>query len=91
MIEYPEARVLSHQLKQRCLNQNLLDVEVNAYPHKMAWFNADPQVFRDVLIGCQFNDCIAYGSFVELKGEDCHLVFHEGIQLRDVCEVPNDV
>ena len=33
MIEYPEALVLSHQLKQRYLNQTILDVEVNAFPH----------------------------------------------------------
>lgn len=91
MIEYPEAIVLSRQLKQKCLNQTILDLEVNAYPHKMAWFNAEPQVFRDILIGSKFNDRVAYGSFVELRGVDCHLVFHEGIQLRDVCEVPSDV
>ncbi|HCT62639.1 MAG TPA: endonuclease VIII [Erysipelotrichaceae bacterium] len=91
MIEYPEAVVLSRQLKQKYLNQTIFDVEVNAYPHKMAWFNAESQVFRDILIGSKFKDCIAYGSFVELRGEDCHLVFHEGIQLRDVCEVPSDV
>ena len=91
MIEYPEALVLSRQLKQKCMNQTILDVEVNAFPHKMAWFNAEPQVYRDILIGSKFKDCIAYGSFVELRAEDCHLVFHEGIQLRDVKAVPSDV
>ena len=90
MIEYPEAIVLSRQLKQKFLNQTILDVEVNAFPHKMAWFNAEPELYRDILVGHQFSDCIAYGSFVELKGEDCHLVFHEGIQLRDVQELPMD-
>ena len=91
MIEYPEALVLSRQLKQKCINQAILDVEVNAFSHKMAWFNAEPQVFRDILIGSKFKDCIAYRSFVELRGVDCHLVFHEGIQLRDVKAVPSDV
>ena len=60
MIEYPEALVLSRQLKQKCINQAILDVEVNAFPHKMAWFNAEPQVYRDILIGSKFKDCIAY-------------------------------
>lgn len=91
MIEYPEAIVLSRQLKQKCLKQVISDVEVNVYPHKMAWFNDDAENYRKILIGQQFTDCIAYGSFVELRGEHCHLVFHEGIQLRDVKEVPMDV
>ena len=91
MIEYPEALVLSHQLKQRYLNQTILDVEVNAFPHKMAWFNAEPKDYKDILLVREFRECIAYGSFVELRGVDCHLVFHEGIQLRDVKEVPSDV
>lgn len=42
-------------------------------------------------MGREFKDCIAFGSFVELRAEDCHLVFHEGIQLRDVKAVPSDV
>lgn len=91
MIEYTEALVLSRQLKQRCLNQTILDVEVNAHPHKMAWYNAEPEFYKEVLIGRQFKDCVAYGSFVELYGDDLHLVFHEGIQLRDVREVPSDI
>ena len=91
MIEYPEALVLSRQLKQKCINQAILDVEVNAFPHKMAWFNAVPKDYKDILLGREFKDCIAYGSFVELRAEDCHLVFHEGIQLRDVKAVPSDV
>ena len=91
MIEYPEAIVLSRQLKQKCLKQVISDVEVNAFPHKMAWFNDDDENYRKILIGQQFTDCIAYGSFVELRGEHCHLVFHEGIQLRDVKEMPMDV
>ena len=91
MIEYPEALVLSRQLKQKCINQAILDVEVNAFPHKMAWFNAVPKDYKEILLGREFKDCIAYGSFVELRAEDCHLVFHEGIQLRDVKAVPSDV
>ena len=91
MIEYPEALVLSRQLKQKCINQAILDVEVNAFPHKMAWFNAEPKDYKDILLGREFRECIAYGSFVELRAEDCHLVFHEGIQLRDVKAVPSDV
>lgn len=90
MLEYPETIVLSRQLKQTCLMQTILDVEVNAYPHKMAWFNDDAETYRNRLIGQQFKDCVAYGSFVELISDNCQLVFHEGVQLRDVKEVPLD-
>ena len=54
MIEYPEALVLSRQLKQKCINQAILDVEVSAFPHKMAWFNAEPQEYIDILLGREF-------------------------------------
>ena len=81
MIELTEAVVLSRQINQSCLHKKIINIVVNQNPHKLAWFNGDPNDYSKHLIGSSFKLAKSYGGMLEIDCDKCHLVFTEGVQL----------
>jgi formamidopyrimidine-DNA glycosylase len=91
MIELPEAGVLADQLRKTAVGKTVIGVTAAQNPHKWAWFNGNPDEYRDLLRGKTLKSTGSRGGFVELLFEDTTLLFSEGINLlfhQDKTTVP---
>jgi formamidopyrimidine-DNA glycosylase len=82
MLEIPESAVVARQARETLLGKTLTAVQVNASPHKFAFFFGDPTGYPALLIGATFTGGRALGGQVELSAGDLRLVFSDGINLR---------
>ncbi len=82
MIELPEARVYAEQLQQALAADTVVRCVAGAHPHKMAFYEGDPQHYPDLLEGGSVQDCRAWGGLVELCTTKAHLLVGDGVRLR---------
>lgn len=82
MLEIPESAVVARQAHETLLGKTITAVQVNASPHKFAFFFGDPDRYPALLIGATFTGGRAFGGQVELSAGDLRLVFSDGINLR---------
>ncbi|HBC30224.1 MAG TPA: endonuclease VIII, partial [Clostridiales bacterium] len=78
MIEIPEANVLSMQLNKTVTGKRINNVTTLQSPHKFAWFNKDPQNYKNMLIGKVITKTEAVAGYVEITIEDVVLLFGDG-------------
>ena len=74
MLEIPESAVVARQARETLLGKTLTAVQVNASPHKFAFFFGDPDRYPALLIGATFTGGRALGGQVELSAGDLRLV-----------------
>lgn len=82
MIEIPEANVLSMQLNKTVTGKRINNVTTLQSPHKFAWFNKDPQNYKNMLIGKVITKTEAVAGYVEITIEDVVLLFGDGVNLK---------
>jgi formamidopyrimidine-DNA glycosylase len=78
MIELPESIVLSTQVNAILKDKTIIDVIVNASPHKFAFFSIDPQRYRQCLLGKTIRGAYPHGGQLELVIDDIRLFFGDG-------------
>jgi formamidopyrimidine-DNA glycosylase len=78
MIELPESIVLSAQINAILKNKTIIDVIVNASPHKFAFFSMDPLRYRQCLLGKTIRGANPHGGQLELVIDDLRLYFGDG-------------
>jgi formamidopyrimidine-DNA glycosylase len=81
MIEIPESRVLAGQLNQTLEGKTVIAVDAWKSPHKLAFIYKNPAEYGKLFIGKTFKNAEGFGSWVELKIEDCMLAVSEGTTL----------
>ena len=81
MIEAPEAVNLAAQLNTTVKGKRIETVVTAFTPHKFAFFSGDPEGYDKVLLGKKITGAVSYGGMVELKAEDAHIVFTDGVNL----------
>jgi formamidopyrimidine-DNA glycosylase len=82
MLEIPEAYVLAEQLKQTVSGKRIREVIADGTPHKMAFYNEDPQAYPEMLRGEQIEKVVAYGGLVEIRAGKKIILIGDGIELR---------
>ena len=78
MIEIPEAVTLAAQLNSTVKEKSVTEVLAAFSPHKFAWYQGDPAVYPNLLIGKTIMDSRAVGGMVEISVEDVRIVLSEG-------------
>lgn len=82
MIELPESHVLASQLVFLVQGKVVNRVEVQASPHKFAFFRGDAASYPAMLSGLRLDDAEAVGGMVVLKFGSMRLSFSDGVNLR---------
>lgn len=82
MIEIPEAKSLSVQIKENLIGKKINNVKMGYSPHKFAWFNIEKEKYHDMISGKTIQDAYSIGGILEVSIEDVKFAFHEGIKLR---------
>ena len=82
MIELPEAQVLAQQIKETLTGKKICSVTAVKTPHKLTWYNGDPQKYSEMLVGRTVETSLGRGSLVEISLQKAALVFSDGVNLR---------
>ena len=82
MLEIPEAYVLSEQLKNVMVGACVMQVIVNASPHKLTWFFENPDVYGKRLMGHKVTDVVPRAGQVEFQFEEMRLAVSDGVNIR---------
>jgi formamidopyrimidine-DNA glycosylase len=82
MLEIPEAAVIAKQINRIALGKRIAGVTANQTPHKLVWYNGDPQEYQGILNGKSFEQATSRGGMVEVRMGDTVLLFSDGINLR---------
>jgi formamidopyrimidine-DNA glycosylase len=82
MLEYPEALVLSQQLLNTLQSGKITRVTAAQTPHKLTWYNGDPQKYAEMLCGRSLDGACNHNALVQLQAGPASLVFSDGVNLR---------
>lgn len=82
MLEAPEAYVLAKQLNATLTGKEITLAIVGHTPHKFAFFNGDPAVGCDLLVGRTITGARHYGGMVEIEAQQSRLLFSDGVNLK---------
>jgi formamidopyrimidine-DNA glycosylase len=82
MLELPEAQVIAQQINQTLKGKKIASVVAAQTPHKLTWYQGDPQQYSPLLKGKTLGPAAGQGPLVVLAVEDATLVFSDGVNLR---------
>lgn len=82
MIELPEARVLTKQIKEILSGKKVIEVIANHSPHKFAWLSGDSEFYAKILKGRKITDAQSVAGFVEIDFGGPELLFSDGTRCR---------
>lgn len=83
MLELSEVLTVSAQLETALAGKTVSAVLPPTKPHKFCWFNGDPALYGEKLIGRRVSCAEGFGIFVELGFEDeSRLCFNDGVNPR---------
>lgn len=82
MIEIPEARNISKDLRNEILGKTVVDISGNFTDHKFTFYYKDPNKYKDFLIGKKVTDIIDRNYYVEIEFEDYVLTMRDGANIR---------
>lgn len=82
MLELPETATLASQIAQVLTGKTITKVIVNKTPHKMMWFEGDPNSFSELLTGRRVTGAHAAGGFVKMRCENMVVSFQDGVMPR---------
>ena len=83
MLEIPESKVMSLQIKEVLAGKRIVKVKNATSPHKFAWYNGDPAEYDHLLAGKQILSSRGHGMFVDICCEDhTFIVVGDGTNIR---------
>ena len=82
MIELPEARTISKDLKKEILWKTIRDIWGNYTDHKFTFYYSDPNKYKDYLIWKKITNIIERNFYVEIEIEDYKLIFRDWVGIR---------
>ena len=78
MLELPEAVVIARQLNQTVKGMRIISAVAAHTPHKLTWYNGDPQAYNAVLAGAVISKAEARGGMVDITAGEMHIVLSDG-------------
>jgi formamidopyrimidine-DNA glycosylase len=83
MLEIPESKVMSLQIKEVLAGKRIAKVNPASSPHKFAWYNGDPAEYDKLLSGKQVLSSRGHGMFVDICCEDnTYVIAGDGTNIR---------
>ncbi|MGE5389538.1 MAG: endonuclease VIII [Deltaproteobacteria bacterium] len=82
MLELPEAYVIAGQIRDVLIGKSIKTVLAAMTPHKLAWYQGDPQTYPDLLTGEVITGAQSYGGWVQIEASKATMLFGDGVNLR---------
>ncbi len=82
MIELPEARTISKQLRETVLGKKIISVGGNYTDHKFTFYIGDPNEYNQLLSNRFITDIIDRNFYIEIEIEDYKLTMRDGANIR---------
>jgi len=83
MLEIPESKVISLQIKEILSGKKITKVNTATSPHKFAWFNGDPSEYSKLLSGKHILTSRGHGMYVDICCEDnTFIIAGDGTNIR---------
>ena len=83
MLEIPESKIISRQIKETLSGKKIVDIKNATSPHKFAWYNGDPMEYGNLLDGKQIVSSRGHGMFVDICCEDnTFIIAGDGTNIR---------
>jgi len=82
MIELPEARVISRDLKKEILGKQIVSVRGDFVNHKFTFYGNNPEEYDGFLLGKKVTGIIERNFYIEIEAEDYKIIFRDGANIR---------
>lgn len=82
MLEIPESIILSKEINETLGGKVIRYVKANQSPHSFAWYHGNPDSYDELLSGKTIETARPCGGMLEIKVEDCKIVFTDGTAIR---------
>ncbi len=82
MLEFPESRVISAQMRNTLAGRKIVSVEVEQTPHRFAFFSDCKERYDALLRGQTVRGACGHGGIVELDTDELMLFFSDGAYPR---------
>jgi len=82
MLELPESYTIAKQLNSTIKGKRITKAIANHSPHKLAWYNGDPNDYNSLLSNKTITDCVNHAGMVEVQVEDAAIAFSDGVNIR---------
>lgn len=82
MIELPEARTISKDLRNEIVGKKIVDVRGNFTDHKFTFYYKDPTKYKDLLIGKKITNIVDRNFYIEIEAEDIKITMRDGSNIR---------
>lgn len=82
MLELPEALTIGNQLSNTVIGKRISAVTAAQSPHKLAWYNGEPQNYHSLLEGRTVGKARGVGGWVEIEVEGAVILFCDGVGIR---------
>ncbi len=85
MIELPESRTISKQMNEVLKDKTVLEVIIEASPHKFAFYSDNnKEDYPFIMEGQKITGCISHAGHIQLNMKDCFLCLTDGAYPRYV-------
>lgn len=82
MLELPESQTIAAQMNEVVLGKRIVQAAAERLGHKFAFFNGEPDTYRELLLERTIGCAEAIGGQVEIVLEDQRLLLGDGINIR---------
>ncbi|MDR0782172.1 MAG: hypothetical protein LBE83_00185 [Propionibacteriaceae bacterium] len=82
MIEIPEARTLTGQLRETIVGKRISRALAASSPHGFAGYFGNPNAYGERLEGRTITGANAYAGWVEIEAEQMRMTFNDGVNIR---------
>jgi len=82
MIELPEARTISKDLRKTILGKTITDIKGNFKGHKFTFYIPEPETYKKLLTGKKITGLIDRNFYIEIEAEDYKIIFRDGANIR---------
>jgi formamidopyrimidine-DNA glycosylase len=82
MLEIPESKAVSEQIKGTVAGKKISRVLANSSPHGFAFYFGDPKGYPDLLVGKTVADAYALARQIEMSAGNARILFSDGVNVR---------
>lgn len=83
MIEIPESATISSQAENILTGKRIAKVIQATSPHKFTWYNGNPALYRNILVGREVESARGHGAFVDIIcDKDTYISISDGTNLK---------
>lgn len=83
MIEIPESATISLQAESILTGKRIAKVIKATSPHRFTWYNGNPALYRNILVGREIESARGHGAFVDiLCDNDTYISISDGTNLK---------